>query len=225
MTSVPTPVTVTPLPTTTMPVTEVPTTTIPTPPPTVSPTTVPPATVAPTTPTSIPTTISPTITATAAPTTTATTMMCDGLTPIQRDALINIYVRQISSPDDVDTEGTPQNLATEWIINQDPLQLCPTDPNLVERYVMAVFYYSTLGNRWYECSSQDSSEDCTIEVSPLSSTSTNATTTMVISGSDPWLSEASVCTWGGLACDSTTSKIVQIEMGKLVIYLPSSLFL
>jgi hypothetical protein len=45
----------------------------------------------------------------------------------------------------------------DWITIEDEAQLCPNDDNLIQRYIMAVFYYSTDGDRWAECSAGSAS--------------------------------------------------------------------
>ena len=59
----------------------------------------------------------------------------------------------ISSRRDLETEGTPQFLATEWIAHGDKLRLAIPDTNAVaesfkQRYVLAVFYYALGGPNW-----------------------------------------------------------------------------
>ena len=137
-----------------------------------------------------------------------------------RVALINIFLRVVSDAIDMDTPGSPQVRALEWIINDDPMQLCPQDPHLIQRYVLAVFYFSTRGDRWIQCSApdiEDYSEDeiqeandmCTIEVE-----SSSSGTGSVESGSNAWLTPETECSWGGLACNENND-VVRIEMGKL----------
>lgn len=115
----------------------------------------------------------------------------------------------MSNPEDFDEPGTPQNLALEWILNEDTAYLCPQDESLVQRYVLAVFYYSTRGDRWRECSAPKDFSD------PVSIALANAACTIQVEGgdSDAWLTPSAECAWGGLACD-IQSEIIRIEMGK-----------
>ena len=46
---------------------------------------------------------------------------------------------------------TPQGLATKWIIDQDAMQLCPDDPKIIQRWALAVMYFSTDGDEWDFC--------------------------------------------------------------------------
>lgn len=118
----------------------------------------------------------------------------------------------MSNPQDIEADGTPQSDAFNWIVNQDSAYICPEDPALITRYVMAVFYYSTRGNRWLECSAPSffnspeatrmANENCNIE--PIAG-----------SGSDAWLTPSEVCVWGGVVCNPLEAGIVvAIDMGE-----------
>jgi hypothetical protein len=131
------------------------------------------------------------------------------LSPEGRAALINIFIRVVSNPADVDTEGSPQQLATTWIIDEDPSFLCPQDPNLIQRYVMAVFYYSTRGDRWTQCSAPEVFDD------PEAIDEANEACMIDVpggQGTNAWLTPSGECTWGGLGCNDA-EVIERIEMG------------
>jgi hypothetical protein len=115
-----------------------------------------------------------------------------------RSLLIRVLVNTVSDSTVVDTEGTPQNQALDWIINQDTRFLCPGDPNLISRYGMAVFYYSTRGDRWSQCSAPTDLTD------PIAIEQANTACTIQPfpdSGSDAWLTPSDVCLWGGIVCN------------------------
>jgi hypothetical protein len=142
------------------------------------------------------------------------------LSPEGRVALINIFLRVVSDAIDMDTAGSPQIRALDWIINDDPMQLCPQDSNLIQRYVLAVFYFSTRGDRWTQCSApidysedemsvQEANDMCNIDVSSGSSSSSST----FESGSNAWLTPETECSWGGLGCNEDND-VVRIEMGK-----------
>jgi hypothetical protein len=119
--------------------------------------------------------------------------------------LINIFLRVVSNPADVDTLGSPQQLALDWIINKDPLQLCPQDKMLVQRYVMAVFYFSTRGDRWTQCSAPPLMSDANETAVAVAETNANAACSIQVFGfnssSNAWLTGGSECGWGGLGCN------------------------
>ena len=166
------------------------------------------------TPSSTPT-ISPSLTPTESPSATPSTPVptdaptpggpCD-LQPTGRETLINIFLRVISNPADVDTPGSPQQLALDWMVNTDPMQVCPQDQNLIQRYVMAVFYFSTRGNRWTECSSPPLTTDFNSPEALAAEAAANAACTLQVAGvnasSNAWLTGGSECEWGGLGCDA-----------------------
>lgn len=92
-----------------------------------------------------------------------------------------------------DSETSPTDLALEWLISEDPRVLCPNDESLIQRYVAAVFYYSTDGDDWKQCSSDqgDSKKVAKCEEGGR------------------WMSDLSECFWWGLECD-TNGQIIGI---------------
>ena len=66
------------------------------------------------------------------------------------------------------------------MIESDPLQLCPSDSNLVQRYILAVLYFQMNGDAWSSCG--QSSNSCE---------------------GDFFLSNSSECQWGGIQCNSS----------------------
>lgn len=83
--------------------------------------------------------------------------------------------------------STPQGKATEWILNRDGLGLCPDAPKILQRWALAVLYYSTNGDDWFSCSEVDPScsetEDEGGDDDPVN-----------------FLSSASECEWFGITC-------------------------
>ena len=71
-----------------------------------------------------------------------------------RDKRIELKLEQLRLFDHDDNDGdgnSPQSMALEWIINQDPAQLDPNNVYLPQRYALAVLYYSTGGpTSWSE---------------------------------------------------------------------------
>jgi hypothetical protein len=119
-----------------------------------------------------------------------------------------VFIRAVSNPTDVDTPGTPQNLAADWLINEDSLYVCPQDPFLLQRYAMAVFYYSTRGDRWSECSAPSNFTD------PASIELANESCTIAVPGTGmgAWLTPVSECDWAAVACDNSTA-VIRIDFG------------
>lgn len=84
-----------------------------------------------------------------------------------RDQALTDIMSTVSSSQALSDPSSPQYMAKEWMINDDPLQLTPsetvTDQRIVQRYALAVFYFATGGpeswnpNSWMagnECSGQ-----------------------------------------------------------------------
>lgn len=151
-------------------------------------------------------TLTPTTTPTMAP-----TLTCNQ-DEMLRSLLIRVIINSVSDSSKVDTVGTPQNLALTWILEKDKKHICPNDPTLKRRYAMAVFYYSTRGDRWFACSAPSdlsnsasiaaANANCTIQAFPTS-------------GSDAWLTPSSECKWGGAACDNL-GQVVALNIGTSV---------
>jgi hypothetical protein len=90
---------------------------------------------------------------------------------------------QVSSLELLMTPGSPQYRASRWIYDVDPEQMNITHPRLLQRYIAAVFYYSTSnGNGWADCYPGD--VHCSSE------------------GKKSWLSSHHECEWFGFThCD------------------------
>jgi len=127
-----------------------------------------------------------------------------GLTPSERRSQITEKLSEISLPDQLNTSNTPQSDAFGWIVDDDAAQLCPDDASLVQRYALAVFYYSTKGNDWFTCSAPAEFDQASIDMANASCnlTTTNATDIFPndVRGTDAWLTPSSECQWGGVSC-------------------------
>jgi hypothetical protein len=56
---------------------------------------------------------------------------------------ILLRLSDVSEMDLLEQHHTPQNQAYQWIVNEDPLKLGIDDHNLVQRYVLALLWFST----------------------------------------------------------------------------------
>jgi hypothetical protein len=121
---------------------------------------------------------------TGAPSNTPTLSVC-GITANERETAIMEMLDQIADSALIRDSSTPQGLATDWIIAGDPRRVCPDEPKLVQRWALAVMYFSTGGDDWTECFAGDL--DCT--------------TSLTFLGEDPFLSASNECQWAGIACD------------------------
>lgn len=70
---------------------------------------------------------------------------------------------------------------------------------------MAVFYYSTRGDRWAQCSSPPLTTDFNTTLAIEAEAAANAACSLQVAGvnanSNAWLTGGSECEWGGLGCD------------------------
>ena len=132
-----------------------------------------------------------------------------GLTPSERRSQIIEKLSEISLPGQLNMSNTPQSDALGWIVDDDAAQLCPDDASLVQRYALAVFYYSTKGNDWFTCSAPVEFDQASIDLANASCnlTTTNATEIFPndVRGTDAWLTPSSECQWGGVSCYGTDS--------------------
>ena len=144
-----------------------------------------------------------------------------GLTPQERAGQIKELMSTVSDPITFDDPNSPQAKALDWITNKDAISpiLCPNRieegvgctrggvvNDMIQRYVLAVFYYATDGDDWDQCSAASDFSDsaavaeadanCDRVVTPfgvanarVGDTSTNA-----------WLGAVNECEWGGVAC-------------------------
>jgi hypothetical protein len=149
-------------------------------------------------PTSVPTsrpTSQPTISPTQAPT---ETKVCNPpITAEEREAQLLFIVELVSLAADVNTTNTPQNEAFIWLVDFDPAQVCPEEfLRVISRYVLAVLYFSTSGDNWFECNAELSPN-----LAPCESDSAR------------YLSAESVCQWFNVTCDNDEN-IISITLGK-----------
>jgi len=98
-------------------------------------------------------------------------------------------------------EGSPYALAADWIVNYDPMQLGPRDPNIAQRYLLSMLFFEWNGMDWTECTPTDDPNDIDCE----------ATCYDWLFG-DPfdcqkkrWLSNSHECEWLGVTCPEDKS--------------------
>jgi len=136
--------------------------------------------------------------------------LCCNLSPEKRaEELLALY-STVSDPTAIAAPGTPQFKALNWILTQDTYCICPdTTPacELVQRYVMAVYYYSTGGEGWTNCGANSKVCDPAAIMFPF--------ILFCYEGAAArWLSDAPSCQWCGNNCDDTLNSdcITQINL-------------
>jgi hypothetical protein len=66
----------------------------------------------------------------------------------ERDVIAFVAAEGLSNRNALVTVGSPQRMAALFMANLDPLQLSLSASNFLQRYAMAVFYYSLEGQMW-----------------------------------------------------------------------------
>jgi hypothetical protein len=119
---------------------------------------------------------------------TPTLSNCPGFTPEERvAAILQILFEVADDPALLRDLDSPQGQATDWLINGDLEQTCPNDEKLVQRWTLAVMYYSTSGDEWERCSAMGA-DPCGTENPFL--------------GERRFLSSFDECEWAGIACNT-----------------------
>jgi hypothetical protein len=171
--------------------------------------------VAPVAPPTSPTIVAPVTPPVVEPPTITT---CPGISEQERISQILAILDAVADPDDIRDNTTPQGLATTWIIAQDGFDVCPDYPKLVQRWTLAVMYFSTNGNAWFQCSARPGATDACGSESPFE-------------GKQRFLSSGSECEWAGITCiDGCVTEVVYGKLHSLIYkkhfngkFLPSSM--
>ena len=86
----------------------------------------------------------------------------------------------------------------KWLLESDQYYICPSDTNLIQRFVIVLFHFEMSGQTWRECSSQ-----------PLSSCKVHD---MQLSGNN-FLSNYHECNWAFVICNNDF-QIIALEIGE-----------
>lgn len=128
------------------------------------------------------------------PTTMAPTAMPSGAPTSEKFSDFLSMLRDLYENDDLydatfSDYNSPQYQAALWAIEEDPLSLELEDPRLLNRYVLATFYFSTNGDEWLQCGRESTLCD----------------------DSGEWLSDSSECYWFGISCVDEESNDFRIS--------------
>jgi hypothetical protein len=123
------------------------------------------------------------------------TLVCNPpITPAEREEQLFDIVSTVSSPLALLNPETSQFDAFFWLVNLDPMQVCPgNELDVVQRYIAALLYDITLGSQWSECNAESSGTPAPCD-------------------SVRWLSGDSVCAWFGISCDEGSNEIQTITL-------------
>eukprot|EP00957_Ditylum_brightwellii_P114161 8703145-Ditylum_brightwellii.AAC.1 len=149
------------------------------------------------------------------PSFTPTFEFCEMSSEDRRDAITEMLL-SVSERNDLFMFGSPQYFALEWLLEFDSFHVCPDDPNCVQRYILAVFYFSTGGGTWDECNAPtDFSDSVNIAQANVGCTiladGFDVFHLPIVLGSDAWLSPTNECNWGGMACSQDSLSVDRIE--------------
>ena len=150
-------------------------------------------------PTSTPSTSPTQLPSTLAPTVTPTVEGCNVSADVREQLILEI-LDNAADPDAIRDITTAQGEATEWLLNGDFRKLCPDTPKILQRWVLAVTYFSTGGNDWLKCSANFlANDDCGNEE--------------IFGNKTRFLSGFSECEWAGITCSDDIC-VTEIEFGK-----------
>lgn len=116
----------------------------------------------------------------------------------------------VADPDKIRDNAFPQGLATTWLIEDDGFFVCPDDPNLIQRWALAVIYFSTAGDDWFLCSDNPTSLDLCGAEDPFV-------------GETRFLSADGECDWAGISCTNNIVTEIVFEENNLVGTIPTEL--
>ena len=116
--------------------------------------------------------------------------------------------------------NTSHSKALEWLLHEDPAQLSPDAENLLQRFILAVFYFHTSEQHpWLSCNPPAANETADCQYKNLAQIWPTFTYEDV-----PWrrwLSEKHECLWAGVFCER--NKTTGIDISKHI-YSQTSVF-
>ena len=158
-------------------------------------------------PTSSPTT-SPSVSPSQTPSSTPSsnpTYTCDLDPMTRREQIYNVLVPVVTPADEMKTVDSSANLAFEWLVNKDGLYLCPDDPKIIQRYIVAKIYFQQEGDTWLECSNPEYSSLIEPSCDPRDLSGLG-----LLKG-NPWLDASHECDWAFITCNDDNC-ITKIEV-------------
>jgi len=153
-----------------------------------------------------------------------TTKPC-GLSELQRSNAIFSLLGTVSNPVLLRKLDTPHSKSIQWLIGDDNAYLCPDNTKIIQRYVLALIYFSTNGEEWFQCSSSPFVADRCGDEDPFQ-------------GQTRFLSSETECNWAGIRCNEENNlggtiphEIAELkeleywgmERGKLVGQIPTTI--
>jgi hypothetical protein len=97
----------------------------------------------------------------------------------------------VTSNNDLDALDTPQHLALVWLTDYDQAKMKPSDDALLQRYALAVFYFSTFPN---------------VDINNVAAQEQAGRW----NSNDLWLSDKGFCAWHGVSCGAHLHEGVEV---------------
>ncbi|CAB9496613.1 receptor-like protein kinase precursor [Seminavis robusta] len=107
--------------------------------------------------------------------------------------------------------------AFDWIVNHDPMQLEYDSPNLIQRFLLVLFYYQTTRHKpWKVCNPgatnrRSSTTNFCYQIHPVTGDIT------LDIWDDQWLSDSHECQWAGVICENAQSEekaVTDLRLGR-----------
>jgi len=123
----------------------------------------------------------------------------DGISRCTKETVygsVEEIINCVSSEVDLENSDSAQAKAADWILDKDKYPFSTDSEEgvyqVIQRYVLAVYYYSTGGDTWIQCKAvtNDSPSDC------------DAAITRFYTGRDNFLSAADECYWFSIGCQN-----------------------
>jgi hypothetical protein len=161
---------------------------------------------------------SPDVTPVVQPSTELPTLSnCVGITADERIEQILAILDSVANPDLIRDNSSPQGRATTWLLEDDPLQVCPSDKSceMIQRWTLAVVYFSTGGDDWFQCAStlygNAPTDNCGKQVP--------------FENDERFLGNTTECNWAGIACDNlcVTEVVFGTDQSTMINFLQNKL--
>lgn len=115
---------------------------------------------------------------------------------------IQVQLEKVFGSSKLNDPATPHYKALQWILYGDPLELSANDPNLIQRYVLALLYFQTSENGpWRSCNRPNGTDgnEQTCEFQTL--VGIYPELTFDSAEGNRWLSNVHECEWVGVSCE------------------------
>ena len=132
---------------------------------------------------------------------------------------IQEQVEKVMGSSRIRNPTTPHHKALQWILHEDPMELLADAPNLIQRYILTLFYFQTSAERpWRSCNPpnetlllEKGSHRCELEeiiwVHP-------ELVFKSVPNQTRWLSYEHECEWVGVLCDEYDD-VFDLFLGKI----------